>query len=88
MYPQIDEGDLEQRIKLHLKATRPEFKNVAVSVNSGTVRLSGQLASFYLRQLALAAAQRVAGVQRVRDAIEVPLPTAVNAPKMPELVAG
>jgi len=36
-----------------------------------TVRLSGEVSSFYLRQLALSAAQRVAGVQCVDDNIQV-----------------
>jgi len=73
MYPQIDEAELERRVALYLAATRPELKRLDVTAQGGTVRLSGQLSTFYLRQLALSAAKRVAGVQCVKDAIEVPL---------------
>ncbi len=72
MYPQINEFDLENRVTLHLHSLRPEFRNLRVEAQGGAVRLSGRVTSFYLRQLAFAATRRVAGVQRVSDAIEVP----------------
>jgi osmotically-inducible protein OsmY len=56
-----------------MTATRPELARLGIRVDGGTVRLSGQVASFYLRQLALSAARRVAGVQCVVDEIEVPI---------------
>jgi osmotically-inducible protein OsmY len=73
MYPHIQQSELEQRIKLHLAATRPELSRLDVRADGGTVRLSGQVASFYLRQLALSAVKRVAGVLCVSDDIEVPV---------------
>jgi osmotically-inducible protein OsmY len=73
MYPLAGENDLEQRVKLYLAATRRELSRIGVRANGSTVRLTGQVGSFYLRQLALAAAQRVAGVQFVADDIEVAL---------------
>jgi hypothetical protein len=72
MYPRIDESDLERRIELFLAATRPELRGLHVQARGGTVRLAGQLRTFYLRQLALEATKHVPGVQLVVDAIEVP----------------
>jgi osmotically-inducible protein OsmY len=73
MHPVVGENDLEHRVKLYLAATRPELACVSVRAQGSTVKLSGQVATFYLRQLALAAARRVAGVQYVADDIEVAL---------------
>jgi osmotically-inducible protein OsmY len=72
MHPQIDEGELERRVKLFLASTRPELRGLHIRAHGGTVRLAGQLTSFYLRQLALEATKRVAGVQSVVDTIQVP----------------
>lgn len=69
----VAEHDLERRVKLSLAATRPELARLSARVHGSTVKLSGHVASFYLRQLALAATQRVAGVRNVTDAIEVPV---------------
>jgi osmotically-inducible protein OsmY len=74
MYPVGGERDLEQRVELYLAATRPELARIGVRASGGTVRLTGRVGSFYLRQLAQAAAKRVAGVQFVADDIEVALP--------------
>src|SRR5687768_13937904 len=74
MYPHLEESELAQRVRLRMTAIRPELGGISVTVDHGTVRLSGQTATFYLRQLALTAAQHVAGVQHVVDDIEVPIP--------------
>ena len=71
MYPLVEQTDLEQRVKLFLTSTRPELATIRVRAQGSTVRLSGEVATFYLRQLALSAVQRVAGVQTVADDIEV-----------------
>lgn len=71
MYPLVEQSELEQRVKLYLTATRPELAMVRVRAHGSTVRLSGEVATFYLRQLALSAAKHVAGVQCVDDDIEV-----------------
>jgi hypothetical protein len=76
MYPLVGETELERRVKLYMAATRPELSRLGVRASGSTVRLTGRVGSFYLRQLALAAAQRVAGVQCVADDIEVALPPA------------
>jgi hypothetical protein len=73
MYPHLEESELQRRVKLHVAATRPELARLSVWAHGSTVRLSGQVASFYLRQLALEAAKHVAGVQRVIDDLEVPI---------------
>ena len=69
--PATDQSNLERRVRLFIAATRPQFARICVQTECGTVRLSGQVASFYLRQLAIGAARRVAGVQRIIDEIEV-----------------
>lgn len=71
MYLLTDGNDLERRVKFCLTTTRPELNRLRVQVIGETVRLSGQLASFYLRQLALEAAKRVPGVRTVVDCIQV-----------------
>jgi len=64
--------ELSRRVRLYLRATRLEFGAVEVeAVDDSVVRLSGSLGSFYSRQLAVAAARRVAGVRRVIDEISV-----------------
>jgi hypothetical protein len=73
MYPHLEESELQRRVKLYLAATRPELGRLIVQTDGNTVRLSGELASFYLRQLAIGAVKRVAGVQNVADEIEVPM---------------
>lgn len=66
--------DLEVRLGLYLKAKHPALSRISVAVHSGTARLWGAVGSFYLRQLAIAATTRVAGVRQVIDDIEVCLP--------------
>lgn len=76
--PALNELDalLEMRVKAYLATKRPALGKLSVSADAGTVRLSGPVSSFYLRQLALSAASRVAGVLHVVDDIEVPVPSA------------
>ena len=64
-------SDLERRVRLFIASTRPQFARICVQTECGTVRLSGQVESFFLRQLAIGAARRVAGVERIIDEIEV-----------------
>ena len=66
--------DLKTRVQLYLSAQRPEFQKLLVGADHGTVELSGQASSFYLRQLAVSAASRVAGVRHIVDGINVPGP--------------
>jgi len=66
-----DESDLEKRVRLFIASTRPGFAQLSVRADGATIHLSGQVGSFYLRQLAISAAKRVAGVQQVIDEVEV-----------------
>jgi hypothetical protein len=69
------EHDLARRVRLYLAAQRPELGKLLVEVEGESVRLAGPVRSFYVRQLALAVASRVAGVQHIVDEIEVTVPS-------------
>ena len=62
-------ASLESRVLRYLAQTDVSLHTVKVSADEGRVRLSGTLSSRYLRKLAVAAAQRVAGVLYVQDEI-------------------
>lgn len=61
-----------QRVELYLRKARREFANIQVQGGSGVIRLTGQLPTFHLRQLALECSKRVAGVRNVIDDLYVP----------------
>jgi hypothetical protein len=63
--------DLGTRVAIFLTNARPELAAVAVKAHDGVAELSGEVPTFYLRQLAVACARRVAGVRRVVDNIQV-----------------
>ena len=65
--------ELAKKVRLFLNANRTGFRGVGVWADEGTVRLSGSLRSFFLRQMAVALAKRVAGVRHVLDDLEVDL---------------
>ena len=65
------DDDLAKRVRLYLIEMRREFWSVLVSAEDGSIRLGGSVSSFYLRQLAVAVARRVAGVRHVEDTIFV-----------------
>jgi osmotically-inducible protein OsmY len=67
------DGDLAKKVQLYLSANRPGFRQLDIGAKGGTVTLSGSVASFFLRQLAVAATKRVAGVRQLVDDIEVAL---------------
>ena len=50
---------------------QPASNDVDVDADSGTVTLRGRVGSFYQKQLWLHGAQRVAGVRRVIDELDV-----------------
>ena len=70
----VDE-DLEKRVKLYLSAKHPELGKLLVWVDGGSVRLSGSVSSFHVRQLALSITSHVAGVRHIVDDIAVPVAT-------------
>lgn len=49
----------------------PEFRDLLIEVDDGTVTLSGTLSSHYQKQIALNSCRRVAGVLDTRDKIKV-----------------
>ena len=66
------ESDLERRIRVFLEGVgRERLRRLDVRVQQGVAFLSGHVSCFYERQLAISACQRVAGVYRVTDEIEV-----------------
>ena len=54
-----------------LQRLYPTSSRVHIEADRGVVTLSGRVGSFYYKQLWLSGAQRVAGVRRVIDEIEV-----------------
>lgn len=68
------EEDLARRVRLFLASQRPELGKLLIQVQGDSVRLTGPVSSYYVRQLALASASRVAAVRHIVDEIEVPLP--------------
>jgi osmotically-inducible protein OsmY len=64
--------DLSNRVRQYLLMKRPEFRGIHLEAEGGEVRLMGEVGSFYLKQLAVASASRVAGALRVIDLVTVP----------------
>ena len=54
-----------------LPRIHPTSNQVHIEANRGVVTLKGRVGSFYYKQLWLNGAQRVAGVRRVIDEVEV-----------------
>ena len=64
--------ELEFRVETFLKSRNfPSFKKLEVSVYEGVVTISGQLRSYYEKQVAISSCLRVAGVTTMVDQIEV-----------------
>ena len=68
----FSDADVEQRVRTFLNSRHfPAFQRLKIDVENGSVRLSGILASFYEKQVALNSCQRVAGVLQLIDEIGV-----------------
>jgi len=66
------DGELERRlVSFLLQRQIPALRRISVAVSNGIVTLQGRVQSFYERQLCLNCCQRVAGVRRLVDQIEV-----------------
>lgn len=64
--------ELQFRVESYLKSRHfPEFESLEVEVHDGLVTLSGELNSYYEKQVAMSSCQRVAGVVRMVDEIMV-----------------
>ena len=61
----------QNRIQLLLQGARPEFRNLRITSDRGTITLAGQVRSFYLRQLAIRCCQQVVGVFHINDQLQV-----------------
>ena len=71
-YADQTDSDLELRVRVFLANLGwQSLKQLQVRVNKGVAFLDGQVASYYERQLAISACQRVAGVYHVTDSIKV-----------------
>jgi hypothetical protein len=66
--------DLARLVKLCLSEKRNEFRKLSVWADNGVVRLSGEIGSYHVRQLAISIARQVAGVLHVTDDMHVSLP--------------
>jgi osmotically-inducible protein OsmY len=66
------DADLQRRVVnfLHQRHV-PSLRNVHVDVKQGVVTMRGTVDSFYHKQLCLNCCQRVAGVVRLIDEIQV-----------------
>lgn len=66
------DADLLQRLEIHLRNQgRYNLTRLQVAVADGVVVLRGRVSSFHERQLAVTHCQRVAGVLKLVDEIEV-----------------
>ena len=67
-----NDRELERRVIGFLVQCRiPSLRRIVVEVREGIVTLHGRVQSFYQRQLCLNCCQRVAGVVKLVDLIEV-----------------
>lgn len=65
------DAELARAVQLFLNANRTGYRRIIVWAERGTVSLSGSVRSYFLRQMAVALAKRVAGVRHVVDGLEV-----------------
>jgi osmotically-inducible protein OsmY len=65
------DAELAKAVQLFLNANRTGYRRIIVWAEEGTVSLSGSVRSFFLRQMAVVLAKRVAGVRHVVDGLEV-----------------
>jgi len=70
--PTKHNDDLRRRVQLFLhNSNLPGLRHINIDVDGGHVVLSGQVQTFYERQLAGEFSRRVAGVLQVSDQLEV-----------------
>ena len=63
---------LVKRISNYLfQRSRPSLRSVKVEADNGSVTIRGRVESFYEKQLCICSCQRVAGVVRLIDRLEV-----------------
>lgn len=70
--PSDQDIDLENRVLRHLRTQHfSSFRKLMITADQGRVTVEGKVCSFYERQIAISAVQRVAGVIKVIDQILV-----------------
>jgi osmotically-inducible protein OsmY len=70
--PATSDRLLQRQIASQLAETRRKsLQQLAVDVTGGRVTLSGRVASFYEKQIAIQACRNRADIQRLIDAVEV-----------------
>ncbi|MFO0901687.1 MAG: BON domain-containing protein [Pirellulales bacterium] len=66
------DGELARRVvSTLLERQVPALRQITVAVSDGIVTLKGRVQSFYERQLCLICCQRIVGVRKLVDQIEV-----------------
>ena len=68
------DAELAYRVRLYLARVGRTVERLKVEAHNGVVTLRGRVPSYYTRQLAIACAQRVAGVRRINDQIRALVP--------------
>lgn len=69
---EYSDEDLRSRVVSFLKSRHfPAFEKLGIDVHNGEVTLSGDLSSYYEKQVAITSCQRVAGVLSLHDRIDV-----------------
>lgn len=67
-----NDQDLQRRVVSYLAGRYlPSLRQLQVSVQEGTVTIRGRVQSFYEKQVAIHSCQRVAGVHKLVDAVDV-----------------
>ena len=69
---EYDDCDVQSRVQSFLRSRHfPTFQELDVDVHNGAVTLSGEVQSYYEKQVALNSCRRVAGVLTLVDEIDV-----------------
>lgn len=78
------DDDLKDRVESFLFSRHfPGFRELSVQVQNGTVTVSGEVNSYYEKQIAINSCRRVAGVLGVADEIQVHEPLQSRADSSP-----
>lgn len=69
---QITTLSLEDRVRISFdQLGYPQLSNIECSANGDLMMLSGELSSFYLKQVAQSVAVKIPGIREVRNEIQV-----------------
>lgn len=78
----FNDSDVQHRVERFLYSRDPSaFRGLSIEVQHGRATLTGAVDSFYEKQIALNACQRVAGVLMTVDQIVVAEPTPSTKPR-------